>query len=317
MIESDNHPPQSPTATLARPGLFAGLVRAQRAAEAVAKNGRNNFHHYAYASAEDVIQAGRDALAEGGLALFCTTHEVFVMLASRAAGALGAEDPGEEETVAVRVRYLLAHESGESQAIVSETPVIPEKGRPWDKALAAAKTFDLSYTLRGVLLLPRGDQEGGVDDRNDRDTSRNGRGGGRGRNDRGPPAEDRRPPQSRTREPERPAEATAKTPPPPTFVRDEAFATWWAGMQEAGYTADATKALAARMFSVDSPRKLTPDQRAAVLTEAKRAGAPERDMSGARPVLDEARDVAREAAEAAAEQQDARRQQQRATRGGR
>jgi hypothetical protein len=294
MNDTETVTAHTPTATLA-----AGLVRAQREAHAVAKGGRNKFHGYNYASAEDVIRAARDALSEGDLAILAMSHEIATMIPG---------GPEVEPTLSVRIRYALIHAAGESREITSETPIMPEKGRPWDKALAAAKTYDLSYMLRSLLLLPRGEDEASadVDNRDDRGWDKRRQGGGG----------DRAPAKAPPREPERPAEATAKTPPPAAPVRDEAFAAWWAGMQEAGYTADATKALAARMFSVDSPRKLTPDQRAAVLTEARRAGAPERDMSGARPVLDEAREVAREAAEAAAEQQDVRRQQ-RAARGAR
>lgn len=287
---TDTETTHTTTATLA-----AGLVRAQREAHAVAKGGRNKFHGYNYASAEDVIRAARDALSEGDLAILAQSHEIVTMIPGTAEV---------EPTLSVRIRYALIHAAGEAREITSETPIIPEKGRPWDKALAAAKTYDLSYMLRSLLLLPRGEDEASadVDSRDDRGWDKRRQGG------------DRAPTKTPPREPERPAEATAKTPPPAAPVRDEAFAVWWAGMQEVGYTADATKALAARLYSVDSPRKLTPDQRAAVLAEAKRAGAPERDMSGARPVLDEARDVAREAAEAAAEQQDIRRQQRAARR---
>src|SRR5258707_6928030 len=50
--------------------------------------------------------------------------------------------------------------------IESETPIVEDKSRPMDKAVATALTYNLGYTLRGLLLLPRVEDE--VDQRDDR-----------------------------------------------------------------------------------------------------------------------------------------------------
>ena len=50
-------------------------------------------------------------------------------------------------------------------------PVLPEKGRPIDKAEAGARTYALSYFLRDLLLIPRVDEGSDVDQRDDRDRS--------------------------------------------------------------------------------------------------------------------------------------------------
>ena len=49
-----------------------------------------------------------------------------------------------------------------------ETPIIPDKGRPMDKAVATARTYALGYMLRDLLLLPRVEPSADVDARDDR-----------------------------------------------------------------------------------------------------------------------------------------------------
>lgn len=136
-----------------RAKLFAALVRAQQAAQAVEKDSRNDFHRYAYASAEDMIAEGRRALSSAGLALFPLVQDVL--------------HGGEASEDALTSEYLLIHESGESVSLKTITPIIPEKGRPADKAVATAKTYDLGYTLRGLLLLPRVEKGAQSDERDD------------------------------------------------------------------------------------------------------------------------------------------------------
>lgn len=128
--------------------LVKALVQAQKIARAVGKDKSNSFHRYKYASAEAMIEEARGALAESGLAFRCIDSLVL----------LG-------EIPLLRLTYSLSHISGESEAITSTTPIIEEKGRPLDKAVATAKTYDLGYTLRGLLLLPRVEEE--VDQRDD------------------------------------------------------------------------------------------------------------------------------------------------------
>lgn len=177
--------------------LLGGLVIAQKAAGPVAKASRNEHHKYNYAAGEDVIGEARDALGEGGLALMPVEQRIIqspsIDAAAGISGLLGrlrddrkprARDDREPLTLldvedqladirgrlapdTVGVTYLLAHSSGEWMQLYSETPIIPEKGRPEDKALAGAKTYDLAYLLRALLLIPRVAKEGEVDQRDD------------------------------------------------------------------------------------------------------------------------------------------------------
>lgn len=136
--------------------LRAALVRAQGLARAVVKSSKNEHFVYQYASSEAIISEGREALSEAGLALFPVTQDIV--------------DIGEGENVLslLKVVYGLVHTSGQGMELSSTTPIIPEKGRPFDKALAAAKTYDLGYLLRGLLLLPRVGKGEDVDERDDR-----------------------------------------------------------------------------------------------------------------------------------------------------
>jgi ERF superfamily protein len=146
--------PRSDPASLAR-----ALVAAQQAVDVAGKDATNKHHGYDYASAEEIVAVGSAALGASGLAFSeeSSAFEPFAIELLRRAergekpypdgigGALGV----------LTVVYELSHESGERRAIRHVFPVVPEKGRPLDKALAAARTECLAYALRGLLLMQR------------------------------------------------------------------------------------------------------------------------------------------------------------------
>ena len=135
--------------------LYAALARAIARAHAVEHDAQNPHHRYSYASAEAVLGEARAALSSEGLSL--------VTVSATPAGADGAH--------MLDVTYLLAHSSGESLVVSRSWPIVVGNGRPLDKALAGASTTCLAYTLRDILLLPRGDQEADPDQRDDRDVT--------------------------------------------------------------------------------------------------------------------------------------------------
>lgn len=151
----------APAPTVSVAGLCAALVAAQAAARAVAKDAQNTFHRYKYASAEAIIAEAREALSGAGLAFLVTGWQFVAAQAGPdgfPGGVIGR----------VEVAYRLVHTSGEAFDMACSTPVIPEKGRPADKAEAAALTANLAYMLRGLLLLPRDDDQAALDARDDR-----------------------------------------------------------------------------------------------------------------------------------------------------
>ena len=151
------------------PKLAAALVAAQKQARAVPKDGNNTFHKYKYATAEAIIDEGRAALNEAGVAVLATSWSTTVV---RFAQAVPDRDDRpvmvESDVPHVEVHYLVMHESGECMALVATTPAVEGKGRPIDKAACAALTTNLAYVLRGLLLLPRDDNAAAIDARDDR-----------------------------------------------------------------------------------------------------------------------------------------------------
>jgi hypothetical protein len=138
--------------------IATALAKAQAKVTRVGKDGTNTFHRYRYTSAEMIIESAIGVMGSEGLALAQYGWDV-----TAAVGEMPAR---------IVVRYALTHVSGESWEMPpSSTPVIPEKGRPWDKAEAAALTYSLGYTLRGLLKIPRADPDDDVDQRDDEPVS--------------------------------------------------------------------------------------------------------------------------------------------------
>lgn len=137
--------------------IAAGLHAAQKAAIPVGKDATHTHHKYKYVSADSMIAEGRAALREGGLALFPAGWRFE-----------SAPDEGGSVIGRVVVRYVLSHVGGAWCAWESSAFVIVEKGRPADKAELGALTENLAYTLRGLLLLPRVDEQTAIELRDDR-----------------------------------------------------------------------------------------------------------------------------------------------------
>lgn len=135
--------------------LAAALVAAQHQAKSVSKTSKNQFHGYKYASAEALIAEAREALADHGLAVMPVEWSVVSVSDITGVGSK------------IVVTYMLVHEGGASVSARCETSILPEKGRPQDKAEATALTYNLGYYLRGLLLLPREDESTSVDARDD------------------------------------------------------------------------------------------------------------------------------------------------------
>lgn len=161
------------TATPSNIGALAGaLAKAQALAKAVGKDAKNKFHGYKYASAEAVIEEARKALAEAGVAVFAVRWEVEH---GDQHPHTEFDDERKQEVVVFRLDMLRVHyrvmHGAEWIDCETVSYIVPEKGRPDDKAQAGALTTNLSYFLRALLLLPRedegGEQEVGPEKRDD------------------------------------------------------------------------------------------------------------------------------------------------------
>lgn len=132
-----------PPAAWSRPEIAKALAAAQAACKPAEKDSYNEYHHYHYASAEAIITEARSALAAAGLSLVPLEQTL-----------QGSQKEGEDRFELER-KFLLLHASGECLPIVSHWPVVPENGRPLDKATAIAATLSLAYLLRDLCLIPR------------------------------------------------------------------------------------------------------------------------------------------------------------------
>lgn len=136
--------------------LYAALAKASGDARGVEKDSKNSFHKYSYASAESIIREAKDCLSRHGLALFPSRSDV--------------EQRGEQ--LVFRRTWTLAHEGGGTLTLEQVPwPIVPDKGRPIDKAVAGADTASLGYFLRDLLQIPRVD-EGDDMDHDSRDRGR-------------------------------------------------------------------------------------------------------------------------------------------------
>jgi hypothetical protein len=131
--------------------LAQALLEAQAKASDVEKASLNKHQGYNYASTEDMVGEGKQALLAAGLLL------VQAGWAPCGPGEVGSR---------LAIQYVLSHPaSGTAVRWASRTSVVPDKGRPIDKAESTALTYSLGYTIRGLLLLKRVEQGTEVDAR--------------------------------------------------------------------------------------------------------------------------------------------------------
>lgn len=145
-----------PDATPAHPTIAGALAAAILDAGAVEKTSRNDFHRYAYASAEAIIAEARGALARHGLVATWSARRLDMERASQIVveGRRGKQTLHVYALLVGAVRVSHAQSDGTLDVPV-EWPVCLEPGKNADKAVAAAQTSALSYVLRDLLLLPR------------------------------------------------------------------------------------------------------------------------------------------------------------------
>jgi len=211
----------------------------------VPKEAKNPQHNYKYASSDSILEAGRGCLSKRGLAL--------IPLVSGLRAYDGPDDrSGQTPTYYLEQTYRLVHAGGASIDLpLVPWPVIPERGRPLDKALASALTTSLAYFLRNLLLMDRVNEDDNMDAR--------------------------REPERGRREERRPEAATNGT--TQTAPLDEFRAAAWTRYKAAGGKADDREAFKAFAVAV-AKGKVLKDLSADEIGEATRwvRAAPEDDV---------------------------------------
>jgi len=156
--EFEGRPPHPETEQARQPATLAqALLRAQQAVGPLRKDAVNAFHNFRYTSAESMFTACRAVLHTEGVLVARGDWELIEL----------------REFVALRQQIVLTLvETGEKDTHWFDFPVTPDKGKPWDKAVATTLTVALSYWLRDLLLVPR--EEEGMNTRDDRGWTPNG-----------------------------------------------------------------------------------------------------------------------------------------------
>lgn len=135
------------------PSIDGAILLAQQALDKVGKDATNKFHNYNYTSSEGMLAACREALHSAGLIVRRTHWRI---------------DPTIGEFGTLVSDIVVAHPASGSKLVDNVMwPIVPEKGRPFDKALAGALTTSLNYFLRDLLQVPR--EEETMDTRNDKE----------------------------------------------------------------------------------------------------------------------------------------------------
>ncbi len=137
------------------PKLAAALCAAQKEVKSALKTSENKFHGYRYASAEEVLIVGREALINNDCFL-APVSEDFVPITPIDDKCGGAIALG-------KMKFVVTHISGAQHEFTTDVPVVAERGknsgwsRPADKAMFGARTEALGYAYRDLLSIPRED----------------------------------------------------------------------------------------------------------------------------------------------------------------
>lgn len=146
--------------------LSEAISLAQSFIGSVGKDSRNDFHKYDYVSAESMVSAARAALQRASVAV---RRVGAIIMPTESSDVRINRKTGEEVRMPVfNLRSIFRVGFGnEHEDTTFDWAVIPDAGRPLDKAAAGAMTTSLSYFLRDLLLVPRQDDDSTQDQRDD------------------------------------------------------------------------------------------------------------------------------------------------------
>ena len=123
------------------------LVEVMKDCSHVAKNGTNDFHHYDYATAADVLQLVNDSLTKHGIASVVSTSLLEMRDVTTAKGNI-------EHLATVEISVtLIDSDSGES-VIIKGLGSGQDAG---DKAIAKSQTMAIKYAYLTTLAIATGD----------------------------------------------------------------------------------------------------------------------------------------------------------------
>lgn len=150
--------------------LAAALLAAQGEISMIQKDASNEHHGFNYASADGIISQTKAVLNRNGLVFRSggrKTEWLGVQTETRSGkGGSTYEVPVPRAVVTITVTVShpdSGQEVSETHSLIAEA----DRGRPIDKAILGVETTMIGYALRGLLNLPRFDNESQVCGRDD------------------------------------------------------------------------------------------------------------------------------------------------------
>lgn len=142
------HPPmQAPPADTKTASLVRKLATVMGAVERVAKNGKNTFHGYAYATEADITQAVRAEMATQGVMMIPTVEKVEWTAVETSGGK-------KERLCTLHVLFTVLDSDSDSSLRFT---IIGQGQDAGDKASYKAMTGATKYALLKLFLIPTGD----------------------------------------------------------------------------------------------------------------------------------------------------------------
>lgn len=149
----------------AAPTLARALLQAQKAVQAIGKDGRNDRQGYDYTRAETIIGVCSTALNNAGLIVRRLSYSVGDWVEQALTTPRG---PSVQLVAPVRMVFRITHaETGEHEDYAVDYPAVQQPGRPADKAVSGALTASLGYFLRDLLAVSRGHDAYDIDARHE------------------------------------------------------------------------------------------------------------------------------------------------------
>jgi hypothetical protein len=125
--------------------LAAALAIARDRCLPAEKDAYHSYHNYWYASSDSVLKSGNAALQGSGVSLIPINHVLKIV------------GTGNTAHYELERNWLLVHSSGESLALKTPWPVLPERGKPLNVSIKIAMKESMAMLVQGLLQIPGGE----------------------------------------------------------------------------------------------------------------------------------------------------------------
>lgn len=140
----------SPENTVMPHEIAKAVIAVMGKIEVLAKDNKNKFDHYKYASIDDFIMHVRE---------HCTTAGLFIVPSEDGAAELVQTTKKDGSPLMMwraRHAFTLCHSSGEAYGPIYKTVMVQANGA---QASGSAQSYALKQLMRGLFLIPTGDKD--------------------------------------------------------------------------------------------------------------------------------------------------------------